>query len=366
MPIPAEHPVLTDGVVTLRGPRPDDVPGQAARHLEDPDRGYDEEDARRWITYGITEAWKTGERLAFVIEYQGRYAGTASLQPDPDGNARVHYGLSRWARGAGVASRAVRLLLEFGFGTCGFHVVHWWARVGNWPSRRVAWATGFRFGATIPRLAEESGRRVDAWTGWIGPSDPRRPRGPWFVHPVLETPRLRLRLWREDEMPRITTGRTNQATAHFLPFVPQPFTAEDARFWLKDLAEQAASGVRYNWCVADAATDLGLGNVTLFNLREGRSGELGFWLHPDAQGRGIMPEAITRLIRWYFAPEDAGGRGGHRLVIRTAATNLAARRVAEKLHFHLAGTERAAFPLGNNTHDARVTYDLLSTDQFRK
>ena len=25
MPIPAEHPVLTDGVVTLRAPRPDDI-----------------------------------------------------------------------------------------------------------------------------------------------------------------------------------------------------------------------------------------------------------------------------------------------------------------------------------------------------
>ncbi|TDD13175.1 N-acetyltransferase [Kribbella turkmenica] len=352
--------------MTLRAPRPDDVQGQLERNLEDPDRGYGEDDARRWIGHGITEAWKTGERLAFVIEYQGRYAGTASLQPDADGNARVHYGLYRWARGAGVASRSVRLLLEFGFGTCGFHVVRWWARVGNWPSRRVAWATGFSFGETIPRLAEEGGRRVDAWTGWIGPSDPRKPRKPWFVHPVLETSRLRLRPWRADEAPRIAAGRTNQATAHFLPFVPQPFTAEDARFWLKDLAEQAASGVRYNWCVADSVTDLGLGNLTLFNLhqglQQGHDGEIGYWLHPDAQGRGVMPEAISRMAEWYFSPERAGGLDGRRLVIRTAATNHAARRVAEKLNFRHAGTEREAFPLGNGTLDARVTYDLLTAD----
>ena len=354
--------MLTDGVVTLRAPRPDDVQGQLERHLEDPDRGFDEDDARRWIGYGITEAWKTGERLAFVIEYQGRYAGTASLQPDSDGNARVHYGLSRWARGAGVASRSVRLLLEFGFTTCGFHVIHWWARVGNWPSRRVAWATGFRLGEAIPALAEERGRRVDAWTGWIGPSDPRKPRGPWFEHPMLETPRLRLRTWREDEIPRITTARTNQVTAHFLPFIPQPFTAEDARFWLHELAEQAAVGRRYNWCVADGETDLGLGNLTLFNLRQGPGGEIGFWLHPEAQGRGIMSEAIQRMARWYFAPERDGGLGGHRLVIRTAATNRAARRVAEKLDFLLTGTERRAFPLGDGTNDDRVTYDRLATD----
>jgi RimJ/RimL family protein N-acetyltransferase len=178
---------------------------------------------------------------------------------------------------------------------------------------------------------------------------------------VLETSRLRLRSWREDEIARITTGRTNQSTAHFLPFIPQPFTAEDARFWLKDIAEQAATGLRYNWCVADAETDVGLGNLTLFNLRDGRDGELGYWAHPEAQGRGLMTEAIRRLAQWYFAPAQNGGFGGHRLVIRTAATNHAARRVAEKSGFHLAGTEREAFRLATHLDD-KVTYDLLAAD----
>ncbi|TCO45404.1 RimJ/RimL family protein N-acetyltransferase [Kribbella antiqua] len=358
MPIPPEHPVLTDGVVTLRAPRPDDVPGQLERHREDPDRRFDADDARRWITYGIHEAWKIGTRLVFVIEYQGQYAGTVGLEPDPHGNASIHYGLASRARGAGVASRAVRLALDFGFGECGFHVVHWWARVGNWPSRRVAWATGFRMGEAIPGFGEEHGRRVDAWTGWIGPDDERKPRRPWFDHPVLETPRLRLRTWRDDEISRITTARTNQATAHFLPFIPQPFTAEDARFWLKDMAEQAAAGHRYNWCLADAETDLGLGNLTLFNLGYGEAGELGYWVHPDAQGRGLMTEAIRRVADWFFSPD---GYGGHRLLIRTAATNQAARRVAESAGFQHAGTEREAFPLATHL-DARVTYDLLPTD----
>lgn len=344
--------------MTLRAPRRDDVPAQIERHREDPDSRFTEEDARRWVDFGITDAWAARTRLAFVVEYQGRYAGTASLEPDVDGNARVHYGLSRWARGAGVASRAVRLLLEFGFATCGFQVIHWWARVGNWPSRRVAWATGFRFGETIPRFAEEHGRRVDAWTGWIGPSAPREPRRPWFDPPVLETPKLKLRTWREEEIPRITTARTNQATAHFLPFIPQPFTAEDAGFWLKDLAEQAAAGLRYNWCVADAATDVALGNITLFNLTHGREGELGYWAHPDAQGRGVMTEAVRYVAEWYFSVD---GPHGHRLTIRTAATNHAARRVAEAAGFHHTGTERECFSLATHLDD-RVTYDLLRTD----
>ncbi|MGW6280678.1 GNAT family N-acetyltransferase [Kribbella sp. NPDC055071] len=362
MPIPAEHPVLTDGVVTLRAPRPDDLQGQIDRQREE-QRRFDEADARRWIGFGITDAWAAHERLLFIVEFKGRYAGSAALEPDQDGNARVHYSLSAWARGHGVASRSVRLLLEFGFNTCGFHVVHWWARVGNWPSRRVAWATGFHLGETIPSLAEENGGRVDAWTAWIGPKDPRRPRRPWYVHPVLETPRLRLRTWREDEITRITSGRTNQTTAHFLPFIPQPFTAGDARFWLNDMAEQAAAGRRFNWCVADADTDLGLGNLTLFGIHhdEVRDGELGYWIHPDATGRGVMTEAISRVAQWYFAPAAEGGFGGRRLFIRTAATNTAARRTAEKAGFQLAGIERDAFPLSTQL-DGKATYDLLSSD----
>ena len=62
--------------------------------------------------------------------------------------------------------------------------------------------------------------------------------------------------------------------------------------------------VASNWCLADADTDLGLGNITLFNIYRDavRDAELGYWAHPDAQGRGVMTEAIERVARWYFAP----------------------------------------------------------------
>ncbi|ADB34422.1 GCN5-related N-acetyltransferase [Kribbella flavida DSM 17836] len=339
MPIPAETPVLTDGVVTLRAPRPDDLPGAIARAEQEPGGSFGTEDITRWIGFGIAEAWTARSQLVFVIEYQGRYAGSVGLRPDHRGSASIHFGLSRWARGAGVAARVVRLVLDFGFGTCGFPVVHWWASVGNWPSRRVAWATGFQFGPTMPSAA---GSALDEWTGWITPADERRPRHSWFENPVLETPRLRLRTWRDDELARITAARTNPATGHFLPFIPQPFTTGHARFWLHDMAEQAAAGRRYNWCVADRDTDLGLGNLTLFGLdqKAGSIGELGFWVHPEAQGRGVIVEAVRRVAAWFFSSAADGGRDGHKLLIRTAATNSAARKVAERSDFQHVGTDR--------------------------
>jgi len=87
--------------------------------------------------------------------------------------------------------------------------------------------------------------------------------------------------------------------------------------------------------------------------------ELGYWAHPDAQGRGLMAEALRRVAEWYFSP---AGFGGGRLVIRTAASNQAARRVAESAGFRLRGLDRAAFALGDRTVDDRAVYDLLPTD----
>ncbi|TDD59105.1 N-acetyltransferase [Kribbella antibiotica] len=166
---------------------------------------------------------------------------------------------------------------------------------------------------------------------------------------MLSSSRLQLREWRSDEAQRISTARTNQATAHFLPFIPQPFTVEDVQFWLKDMAEQRAAGTRFNWCVADAATDLGLGNLTLFRMEEG-SGELGFWLHPDAQGRGVIVEAIELVAHWFFAA------GHQRLWIKTASTNGAARRTAERSGFRLVRTEPDAYALASG-RDAMVAYE---------
>jgi RimJ/RimL family protein N-acetyltransferase len=125
------------------------------------------------------------------------------------------------------------------------------------------------------------------------------------------------------------------------------------------MAEQTAAGLRFNWCLADRATNVALGNVTLFNLRDGE-GELGYWAHPDAQGRGLVAEALRRVSAWYFA-SPADGFGGGRLVIRTAATNRAARRTAGAAGFRHVDTEPKAFALQTGGPDDRVTYELLAT-----
>ena len=81
----------------------------------------------------------------FAVAYQGRFAGSVELRFDGIGGAEVGFGLAPWARGKGVMTRALRLVLAWGFGLPGIGVVYWRAQVGNWASRRVAGRCGFRW-----------------------------------------------------------------------------------------------------------------------------------------------------------------------------------------------------------------------------
>lgn len=59
-----------------------------------------------------------------------------------------------------------------------------------------------------------------------------------------------------------------------------------------------------------------------------RQGELGYLLHPDAQGRGYATEAAARVLELGFA-----GAGLHRIYARCSIHNLPSWRLMERLGF---------------------------------
>jgi RimJ/RimL family protein N-acetyltransferase len=86
--------------------------------------------------------------------------------------AEVGFGLAPWARGKGVMTRALRLVLAWGFGLPGVDMVYWRAQVGNSASRRVARRCGFRMEGTVRGLLEQRGERRDAWIGSLRRGEP--------------------------------------------------------------------------------------------------------------------------------------------------------------------------------------------------
>lgn len=186
MRFPDDVPELTDGVVKLRAHALADAP-RVVEQCTDPESvrwttvptPYGDREAAEFLGEHIPRGWSDETNLCFAIEHPGGFAGSVDLRLRSAGEAEVGYGLHPKARGQGVMRRALNLLLDWGFSERDLAVVHWRANVGNWASRRTAWAVGFTFGPTIPRLLEHRGERRDGWTGWIVADDPREPRDRW-------------------------------------------------------------------------------------------------------------------------------------------------------------------------------------------
>lgn len=372
MRFPDDVPVLSDGLVTLRAHRDDDLDGIVEQCNDAQSIAwtmiplpYGREQAVEWVGTAIPAGWHDGSDLHLAIEVDGRFAGSAGLRPEVHGPAEIAFGLHPAVRGRGVAARAVRLLLDWAFDERGHSVVTWRANVGNWPSRRVAWATGFRFGPTIPRMLVQRGERHDAWTGWIGADDSRQPKCRWFDVPVLESERLRLRAWRDDDGDRLVDASNDPRLRRFIPHSPIPHALEQVPSYLLRVHQMASEGSRLSWCVADRETDEALGNVALFDFEGDGSAQLGYWTHPKARGQGVLSEAARMVADWALAPAPQGF-GLRRLYLFAAVSNGASRRVADQAGFVHVGTERAAAPRGTDYEDNAVYDRLRSADDLRQ
>ncbi len=170
---------LTDGRVTLRSFTLDDVPAVTAA-CQDPEISrwtanipwpYEDEHARTWISAHDAQ-WERGEgaELAVTAAADGRLLGALALHPfDWDRrSASVGYWVVASERGQGVATRAVRLAVNWAFQTVSLVAVGLVTMIGNVASERVAEKAGFRMVEELSDYRHPFGPdrryRVKRWT----------------------------------------------------------------------------------------------------------------------------------------------------------------------------------------------------------
>jgi RimJ/RimL family protein N-acetyltransferase len=321
---------------------------------------YTLENARTFVTEIMPRGWADGSTWGFAVEVEGRYAGTVELRDEGERRAEVAYGSHPWVRGRGVMERAVRLLVDWGFDDRDIEVIVWRAHQGNWASRKLAWRLGFTVEGTIRKALPQRGELRNGWIGTLLATDDREPRGHWLDVPVLEEDGLRLRPFREDDVPRIVEACRDPRTQDWLGTLPDPYDEADARAWLEHQAENRARGQAVCWAVVDPEQDdRALASINCFDLVPEVECEIGYWAHPDARGRGVVTRAMAEVVRYAF--EDLGVR---RVTAGAAAGNAASRHVIEANGLRTWGTER----LGTAVHGGRadiVWYDVLVEDWRR-
>lgn len=315
------------------------------------------------------DRWEDGTDLTFAIDAecaeQGgrlRYAGNVSLRPS-GGAVEVGFALAPWARERSIMSTALRTAVSWSCDSLGTQVVHWTAHVGNWASRRVAWACGFRVEGLVRGLLEARGQRYDGWIGSLVRGEPMTPPHPWLEPPVITGERVVLRPWREDDAPRVVEACSDPVSTRWLPNLPSPYRLADAQWYIRSRDEEHASGSAVYWCVADPHDDRCLASIGLMGLRPPNPrNEMGYWAHPEARGRGVMTEAARLALRHAVIDVQDGGLGLDRVTLRAATRNVASNRVAQRAGFTHVGVARHVDRHEDGTFDDLELYDALPAE----
>ena len=119
---------------------------------------------------------------------------------------------------------------------------------------------------------------------------------------VIETARLRVRPYRDDDLADLVALAGNWEIARWVGTIPHPYTEADGREWIARVQENHATGRPRRFAIAFKKTDPLIGGVGLDGSTGDGSEEpaLGYWLGQPYWGNGYAREAAAAVIDYGF------------------------------------------------------------------
>lgn len=118
--------------------------------------------------------------------------------------------------------------------------------------------------------------------------------------PVLETENLILRQISPNDDHEVFKLRSNPETMQFIPR-PLAETIEDAQKFITDCNTSIEKNELINWAITSKKEDNLIGMIGFFRMQpENFRGEVGYILHPNFHGKGIMKEALDKALHFGF------------------------------------------------------------------
>ncbi|MGL4574464.1 MAG: GNAT family N-acetyltransferase [Burkholderiaceae bacterium] len=179
---------------------------------------------------------------------------------------------------------------------------------------------------------------------------------PLTAPPLIETPRLHIRLVTESDLPALLTFNGDDEVTRFLPYATWK-SMDDARAWLKRMQGFQDAGGTLQFVVVDRQSALAIGTCLLFKHEEASArAELGYVLARSHWGGGVMREALTALINHAFTHMAL-----RRLEAEIDPRNVASGRLLARLGFVHEGTLRQRWMTKGELSDSGL-YGLLQDD----
>ena len=147
---------------------------------------------------------------------------------------------------------------------------------------------------------------------------------------VIETDRLLLRRFREDDLEALHSYMSIPEVCRWVPF--EPATLEDTRVRIERKLEPWWTEEKRVVNLAAERKDDGrlIGDVIVMSFSDPvhRNSEFGYVFHPDVAGHGYATEAAKASLDWAFATLDL-----RRVTARVDTENVASWRLLERLGF---------------------------------
>jgi RimJ/RimL family protein N-acetyltransferase len=176
-----------------------------------------------------------------------------------------------------------------------------------------------------------------------------------YPEPGLGDEVVLLRAWRESDLPAVLGSMNDPLLLRYTAPTGGPYTEEEARGFFAEQERERLRGVALNFALAEPADPgavLGGGSVYDVDTHLGRAG-VGYWLTPQARGRGVATHAVRLMARWAFSD-----LGTARLELTCSPDNVASQRVAERAGFVREGVLRSHLPYKGARRDS-VMFSLL-------
>jgi [ribosomal protein S5]-alanine N-acetyltransferase len=151
--------------------------------------------------------------------------------------------------------------------------------------------------------------------------------------PILETERLILREFREEDWRDVQEYRSDPAVVKYLPFLPA--TVEETKDLIAKIIgfQKAQPRTIYNFAIVDKHDDKVIGSCSIELSSDGdKQGEIGYMLNRSYWNRGLTTEAARRVISFGFER-----LGLHRIYGGCDPANTASSHVMEKLGMQKEG-----------------------------
>ena len=172
---------------------------------------------------------------------------------------------------------------------------------------------------------------------------------------TVRTARLLLRPFRGDDVDAVHRASQDPDAQRWISAMPVPYTPEDARRFVRDVAMRDRSD-RLGLSVVIEDDDGFAGSAGLY-LRPGRLGpEIGYSIAPWARGRGYATETARALADWGL------GHGAPRVHLYVDVRNAPSLAVARRAGFTQEGVVRGCLEYRDGTRGDAALFGRLAGD----